>query len=231
MSNALTFNYGRVEELLGKPFDPVYAFLQQVPQLIVRAREIGARSAYSYRNVYVAGSIYGIDESEKTVWQETTGSVKRQGKEKVCFEKRALALASKTLIPRIIGMVILGASDRRQIESISGLATPTLHPCVVCRAETLAQHPAVSASTLAVTSGLQGDVNQVFSVGQLQRLYERAGRGDIDAALYESHSDFTDWEQRLARYGDAVQRLEGTAPSIDTRLGLAQLAMSGSLKI
>lgn len=229
MSSSLQkFNYAHMEALLGKPFDPVYAFMRLVPYMVESARTAATTDAHSYRGFHVAGSMYAINEIDKLAIQDSAGNLRRSVKEKVCAEKKLLGRATKAEATHIVGLVVLGTSNQEAIQQVSDLATPTLHFCSVCRVE-VPEHPAVRRSTLAVTSGLESDVNQTFNVGQIQDLYARADKGDIDDSLFRGQPDFTDWEQRLATYSLAIGRLQEAGPSLEIREVIAQMAMSRTL--
>jgi len=225
-------NYGNVERLTGKPIDPVLWFLQRVPYLVEQARSLGRQDAHSYRDFHVAGAIAAINPAERTYWEDAAGNLKRSNKSKVCAEKKLLGRALKHGFPHVIGLVVLSTTDRAEIKAVSDLETPTLHFCGVCRDE-VPQHQCVADRTLVVTSGLNEDVNQTFTVGQVASLYPQALHGDSAAAfeLTRSRPDFHDWDQRIATYQMLTNGPEAVNLALEERQRLAQLALSKTVSI
>jgi len=228
MANRL--DYGRIEALLNKPFDPVFTFLLHAPYMIEDARAEGRVDAHSYRGFQVAGGAYGINPAEKTAWEDSAGNLKRESKNKICTERKLYTRAAKQGVTTMIGLVVLGTTDRELIREVSGLPTPTLHLCSDCRHDVPAS-PIVSASMLIIHSGLDSDVNQTFTIGQEVDMYARAEKGDVDPALFRHQTDFTDWEQRLQTYMTLTGGAEALSIPLEERQRLAQLALNKEVSI
>jgi len=223
-------NYGHIESMLGKPFDPVFAFLQRAPYMIEEARTKGQADVHSYRNFSVAGSFYAINSSEKIAWVDSAGNLKRESKNKICTERKLEGRARKYGMTDTIGAVILGTGNREQIREVSGLPTPTLHLCSACRHD-LPASPLISPSSLIIHGCLDSDVNQAFAIGQEVNMYARAEKGVVDPKLFKAHDDLTDWDQRVQTYQALSGGAEATKLSLAERLRLAQLAINREVTI
>ena len=229
-STATELSYGKIEETLGRRFDPVLYFIQRIPYLVERARTMGRESAYSYRDFHVAGAIVAHSEAEKIIWEDVGGNLKRATKAKVCMERKLDGRAEKRGMLETIGYVVLGTTDKKAISEVSDLATPTLHWCTDCRHD-IPNTPRTTPNTIIFTSGLEDDVNQSFLTYQLTDMYRRAESGDIDRALMRSQPSLDDWEMRVATYQAMTSGWESAAIPLHERQRLAQLALSGTITI
>lgn len=223
-------NYGHIERLLGKPIDPVFWFMQRVPFLVEIARDEGKKDAYSYRDFHVAGAAIAINSDEKIFWSDVAGNLKRENKNKICVERKLEGRARRHAMTDLVGFIVLGTTDRQQIEAVSGLPTPTLHWCADCRHDIPAS-PIVSPNALVVTCGLDSDVNQTFLAHQVVDMYREAERGHVKPALLTAQPDFTDWEQRVATYQVLSGGEEAVNLPLEMRQRLAQLALNKEVTI
>jgi cytidine deaminase len=194
------------------------------------ARSVAEWEAYSYRNFHVGAAIYAVDPGSAAVGINAAGNLKLNiERQKVCAEKRALRRAVKAELTHAIGFVCVGTTDRDQIEAVSGLRSPTLHLCSDCRIETVGESPLVTDHTLMVTSGIESDITQVHTFGQMTEMYDFDRYTDL-AGVGQSNvvPNFNNWSARLRTY-DALM-YHAPDPTDQMRAHFAQIAITGALR-
>lgn len=206
-------------------FDPYRAFIEDVPDMVRRARDARKRSAYSYRDFLVGGAAFAWTIGTTETGVDVSGNTKStKRKEKVCSEPKLLQKAKKAGYNALIGLVVVGTTDVNEIIKVNNFASPTLHPCTSCQGDLL-NSPLVSESLIIVTAGSDSDIYQVHSLAELDN-------------MYSSHSVETDqrmcqegfgraWTKRLPMY-DALVLAEAAVPLEQqrSRAMLAKLAIA-----
>ncbi len=200
-------------------FDPFREFVASVPELVRKSRLANEDETYSYRGFKVGVTgLFWVPDTQDTVFL-SAGNLKKQGKPKFCAEQRLLIRARKAGFTQAIGLVITATTDRQKISEVTGLPTPTLHPCEECRS-VLSQDKMMTADTLLLTTGVESSYFQVHRFGELVTRYSE---GEIEALQHTNiSSGFSDWEHRLEVYDGLVRGI--TNPDI-SRSYLAQTAM------
>lgn len=205
-------------------FDPYRRFVQRVPELIDQARDTyyDEREAYSYRGFRVGLSGLVMTRGSHDTGTLTAGNLKKVAKPKLCAEQRFLARVRKAGYDQVVGFVLAATTDRTKITEVTGLATPTLHPCDECRAK-LSRSSLITDDTLVVSAGIDKDYYQVQRWGQLT---DRYGSEEEDALIYgDIGFGFEEWDKRVTYYDEFVRG----NPAIEARARLAQAALTISL--
>ena len=192
------YDYGQYEAV-SIAFDPHQRFVQLGYAMVLMARQALMTEAVSYRNFHVGASLLAVDEIGKRMGIYSAGNKKYNPKvEKYCAENSVIQQAQDDAMTRAIGLVVVGTSDGDRIKGVTGRATPTLHPCDVCRTVFI-DSPIVKSDMLVVTTGDTYDAHQVHSVDQLIGFYN----GSDTKADHHHYEDpgFESWEERQALYG------------------------------
>lgn len=204
-------------------FDPYHLFVGMVPYMVDQARSAASTEAYSYRDFLVGAAVFAAmpETGETTV--VAAGNLKtRPGKEKVCAEKKALKTVSKTGHTEVIGLVVVGTTDRELIEQVTRRATPTLHPCDDCLGG-FSEHAMMRDETLVVSAGIEEDIYEVHTHKELHA----AARNRKKAPPENLLSGMGNWSLRQSRYDFLVEQEQQSPPHLQrSRATLAQIAMS-----
>ena len=204
-------------------FDPYHHFIDSVPFLVESARSAARIDSHSYRGFLVGAAAFTLVAQSQEIGIFTSGNLKRgPHTAKVCAEKKALARAEKAGYAEAIGIVVAATSDTELIEEVTGVASPTLHPCGECR-RLFDKHPIMQDETLIVTVGLDSDEYQVHSHAQLRTLYER---NETELLMQPSGYGFGSWDMHVATY-EFLTHAETAVPEGERRspAKLAQLAL------
>lgn len=209
-------------ELYPERYDPSRAFLEVFPKMVRMARRAARNEAISYRNVHVgaAGKFYDSDTFAEAILSGANVKLNPSYR-KYCAEMDVIDQARELGYSNATGIVIAGPSNPRVVESISGTATPTLHPCVDCRAKITENKDIITDDTLIVTVSTEENVFQVHWANELSMLYEAAETREtmfLESALPLS---FEDWTGRVGLY-DTLR--SGNREGVSSQL-LAKIAL------
>lgn len=170
-------------------------FVHEVPELIRRARFI-RETAHNYRgfNVGVVAMAASVDGSIHAA-REGANIKKSSSAKKICGETIAVKQAKKDGLERIIGLVVVGEP---QMDDESGLVSPTLHCCGVCREWLETQ---ANDDTLILTALPDRDAFQLQTLAELINLHDRAVKGEdpLQPRLF-NHYRFKGWDRIVDRY-------------------------------
>ena len=188
------------EQEFGKNVDPHHIFMGLVPHMVDISRKAAKEEAYSYRGFHVGASLLAFLPRARETLLFSAGNTKYENQQKICAEKALLEqLDGYARVTgdsaEVIGLVVVGTSDKALIEGVTGLPTHTLHPCRDCRGM-LGDSPGVTEDMLIVTAGLQSDAHQTHTLGQLQAFYAH----DAAEAALHTNPDFDNWHTRQAYY-------------------------------
>lgn len=209
-----------------KEFDAHRAFLQEVPDMVRRAREARDEEAFSYRDFKVGAAIFAwaVGTSETAVMVGANTKAK-QHKEKVCAEPKLLQRAKNAGYSDAIGLVVVATGDVDLIKGVLGYQAPTLHPCTTCQAD-FRSHRLVSDDTIIVSVNAERDVFQAHSFRELSQMYAEKAV-EAEQRVYQEGFGRS-WSRRLATY-DALVSAEAVMPGESHReravLALAALAV------
>jgi cytidine deaminase len=160
------FNAGSHEHHLKDGFDPYHAFVGLMPRFIDLARDAARMRAISHRNFHVGAVAYAGDTTLSRVATLDGANVKRTKEDpKYCAEMSVIDQAQGLGFSKVLGLVVAGTSDPEKIKSVSGVATPTLHPCDACRKKMTASG-LFQESSLIVTVSTDEDAYEVHSYGE-----------------------------------------------------------------
>jgi len=208
-------------------FDPGHMLVSLVPYMIDQARFAARNDAHSYRDFRVgaAGFVFSPDSQETAIL--TAGNLKaKRHTSKVCAERKVLEQARKSGYQKAAGLVVAATTDTELIKEVTGVATPTLHPCGECQ-DFFEDHLLMADDTVIISTGLELDRYQVQTFGELKELY----RADDPAKLESQPCEFgyDNWEQRIAMY-DYLSIAERSLPEPERRpMGkLVQMALLAS---
>ena len=210
-----------------KRLDPYSIFLEKIPSMADDARYASEADGFSYRNFLVGAAIFAVDKSTHETITLASGNLKvKSTKEKVCAEKRVLNKAKKAGFDTAIGLVIAGVSDVELIKEVTGVPTPTLHPCHDCRG-LFDEHSMVNDDTLIISVGLEEDIYQVHNFREMYNLYADNSNEILDQPT--GHG-FNDWNQTVEMYNHLAWA-EDTVPHSGqrSRSQLAQMALMATM--
>lgn len=191
--------------MLGRGFDPWHTFVESVPMLVQRAREIRLDDdeTNSYRiKVGCMALSTSLDGSEMGMFAGgNTKITKAHGK--VCAETRAIRRARRAGAGNIIGLVIVGDL---QPDDGTGVFSPTLHCCEECRPNNLARF--CNDDTLVMTVLPDSDNFQLHTAAELIDIHDAAA-GGVEIAQQPLFHDpgLLKWDRNRVTYGSRlVQR-------------------------
>lgn len=228
------------------------ATIEAVPEAFQRCWDAVSRLPESYRGfcVVATGIVSNTDMTNPVHGFITTGNYKAKLRDeerdevdveaipKVCAEADLLIKAEELGITYIGAIVVAATTKRPRIVEVTGVNTPTLHPCGDCR-DTLKDNELAGSETAIFSTGLTPDVDfyQAQSLRSCVRRYERLKRGFEfrDAALHP-HLHPDEWAEKAAWYQRAVKKAHLTGNIYDgainkelERRKLAFIAMSEDL--
>jgi len=118
-----------------------------------------------------------------------------------CAEKRALEVVQKRGFNRVLAVAISGPAPH--VDEISGVESPTRHPCSKCRGM-LSESPLIAPDTLIATSNLTEDAYELHTAESILQLHETG-----------EPQDFPDYDRllpiywlQILRYNPAAERAE-----------------------
>jgi len=190
-------------------FDPYRAFIEDVPDMVRKARDARKYSAYSYRDFLVGGSVFAwtIGTTETAVF--SSGNTKTtKNKQKVCAEPKLLQHARKAGYSALIGLVVVGTTNRDEIKGVNKYDAPTLHPCVPCQTDLLG-NGLVSDDLIVITAGAEHDIYQVHSLGEILAMYRDENVEEVQRAHQEGFG--RKWQSRVQIY-DSLSLAEAIIP-------------------
>lgn len=207
-----------------REFDTGHLLVSLVPNMVEQARFAAETDAHSYRDFKVGAAVLAVNDVTHETAVITAGNLKSRHKAKVCAERKALQQARKIGYTQAASIVVAGTTDAELIREVTGVATPTLHPCGECQ-NMFDSHPLMRDDTLIITTGLEDDIYQVHNFVELKGLYSIADLSVLETQEGGLH-DFSNWEQRVALYGH-MRYLEQRFPVEERRSSskMAQLAL------
>lgn len=227
------------ERMLGKEVDPYHMFIGIVPHMVYHARRAADEEVYSYRGFHVGASLFAFLPQLRETLLFSAGNTKIENEQKVCAEKKILEQlegysTAHGTPAEVIGMVVVGTSDRDLIKGVTGRAAPTLHPCNECQ-EIMGDSRSVTNETLVVTAGIGSDVHQVHSYGDLRDFYDALRRGEpVSDAHAHDVPNFDQWHTRHVFYdymiGPYGQQIERRSPAEAARLAISAAFMGPPVK-
>lgn len=207
-------------------------FIESIPTLVDMARTAARLEAYSYRGFVVGAAAEVIDHENQRPKYYSAGNSKPRHKAKFCAEQRLLGQIRPKSSENITGIVVAGTTDRKLIEGVTEVATPTLHPCADCRHafDDLRHAHLVHDHMLVLTTGLTDEPNgDIFQVHTLKELVNYYAEDDYHA-LTEKVQSLDSVGERLTLY-DHLRVGESTLKSHKRRPSwkLAKMALTADL--
>lgn len=176
------FNFSHLVENDGF-FDPHTLIFDMGANLIEIARAIRGKYANSYRDFKVGAATISINESRHRAAAFVGANSKpTPSSEKFCAEKQAVGSARANKFMYTPAVFVVGSTDKKEIEAVTGLATPTLHPCTSCR-------NLLSESTVVIPVGADEDVYEAYTGKHLWELYD-----DIANVSSDNHQPINDYQ-------------------------------------
>ncbi len=146
-------------------FDPYSLIFEWGPTLIKTARAIRAKRAVSYRGFKVGAANIAINAVEmKAASFVGANYTPHQGAPKRCAEMQAWRHALRADYISPIGLFVAGSTDPKEVEGVTGLATPTLHLCKPCLGD-------IDESTVIVSLGYKEDKYESHTGKELWNFY------------------------------------------------------------
>ncbi len=173
--------------------------------LITLLDEVDRGDAYSYRDFLVAAGFMAFD------WEERSGlyirgNFKEEGQEKSCAEKNTEALMRKKGIRIAAGGIIQATSDIELIHAVTGVATPTLHPCPDLCQPIMRASPIFDMDMPLITIADDGARFQAFTLGDLLDAYEN---DDFETLKNRNIGGKINFYEAMVRYWRTVKDSEG----------------------
>lgn len=180
--------------------DADYLTVQSLCRVIDLSQQAIEQLGISYRGFKVGCAILALDELGHRSGIYFGGNfTPYQGAQWNCAEKRALSKIEERGFNKVLAIAVSGPPQT----DVSGVESPTLHPCHRCRAM-FAQSELIQPETLVATSTPDGSAHELFTQESLERLH----------ATHEPQS-FPDthrllpfyWDQAI-NYDQSEERLE-----------------------
>lgn len=215
------------ETVEGIMYDPLELFLVNAPHMIGISRQSAMEIAVSYRDLKVGASLIGgnADGSETTIIGGANYKPHRKSR-KYCAEMDILDRAEESGLEHVTGMVIAGPEDPKLIKEILGFEADTIHPCRECRNK-MSDSSLITSDTIVMNVGLEKDIAQVYTFGDLQILYDLEEEMGIDWQSPTVDLDLKNWHRRQFFYGEAVSHSDNHADPVS----LAKLALTSTIEI
>lgn len=190
---------------LGRTNDPYKVFVQLVPFLTDQIRafrhddasDVGNGHWHSYRGFSVLAGGLVVNQEENSSALIATGNLRRNGKSKVCAEKRMLGRLNDEPFTQLTGLVIAATTDPIEIEEVLGKAHKTLLPCVDCTDLLTNEARLVQDDMPIVTVGLEEDTFQTTTPAELHDFYTG---GEMLPIAYRPVGSLEHWEHRISLY-------------------------------
>jgi cytidine deaminase len=210
------------EMILPMPDDPYRHFLRNVPRYVSMARLKAQKDAFSYRKFHVGSTLYAVSDINGETTEKAAGNLKvSPNHQKVCAEKKVTRRAEKDGMTFAVGYIAVGTTDRKLIAEVTGHGTPTLHCCADCL-DLMSGHYLTQDHTLVVTAGLDKDIHQVHTLGQMKEMYQDGSATDFE--LNHAMNSFDDWTNRV-NYYDSLMLDQPRAGDV-TKAMFARIAMN-----
>lgn len=204
--------------------DPIHTFIGLIPEMIDQARTSAEQNAISHRDFHVGATAFFVDSAGQGFTYDSANYKIEPDSPKVCAEMDILFKLDQGYDEnKIVGFVIAGTSDVGEIEDVNGHKTDTLHPCADCIKALDASH-AVDDDTLFVTVGLDKDVVQVQTFGEMKLSYASLDPAKVPAQIFED----LDWFERQDIYYQMTQGLVHLEQSDPRRIVMARMALAGN---
>jgi cytidine deaminase len=204
------FNTGPYEHHLQNGFDPYHAFVGLMPRFVDLARSAAEERAVSYRDFHVGAVLYAGNEACSRVATLDGANQKiSPSHPKRCAEMDVIDQAEALGFSRVVGMVIAGTSDPEKIKGVMGVATPTLHPCDVCR-DRMVDCGLFDDGSLIVTISTEEDRYEVHTYDEMMQRWQspETARTETSTATF----DVTQWPWRQLAYGRNLDETPDSQP-------------------
>ncbi len=172
--------------------------------LLSQLDEVDRGDAHSYRNFLVAAGFLAFDWDGRSGLY-VKGNYKVEGKEKSCAEWNAEAALRKKGFHKAAGVIVQGTSDTGLIHAVTGIATPTLHPCPDKCQPMLKNSPVIPADMPIVTIADDGSRFQAFILSDLFNYYEQ---DNIDAVTNYNIGGRINFFKALIHYKRIMRQAE-----------------------
>jgi cytidine deaminase len=148
--------------------DADYLAVQSLCRITNLANQAVEQLGHSYRGFKVGAAVLALDEPGRRAGIYFGGNyTPYEGAEWNCAEKRAFEVVHKRGFNRILALAVSGPP---QID-VSGVESPTLHPCDKCR-EMMRESELTEPNTLVATANLDQTAHELFTVDSLIRRHE-----------------------------------------------------------
>lgn len=205
--------------------DPVHTFIGLIPEMIDQARSCAEQNAISHRDFHVGATAFFVDSSGQGFTDDSANYKLTADSPKICAEMDILFKLDQSYEEnKIVGFVIAGTSDTNEIEGVNGHKAHTLHPCIDCL-RALAASPAVDDGTLFVTVGIDKDIVQVQTFGEMKR--SRRPSDSVEEIPAQSFEEL-DWFERQDMYDQLIQGLGQIEENDPRRIVMARIALAGN---
>ena len=153
----------------GVQADVPYLVTQSLCRILNLSHQAVERLGESYRGFRVGAAVLALDSNLGRTGIYFGGNYTPfKGAEWNCAEKRAFEVVRAKGFTRVLGVAVSGPA---QPDSVSGIESPTLHPCHRCRG-LLATSDLVNEDTLVATTNLAEDEFELFTVKSLLALHD-----------------------------------------------------------
>ena len=210
----------RIEPFDFRKNDIFGTMISHVPVLVANARNAVSAPGYahSWRGFWVAASgiAYDTNPDEPRIGTYTSGNFKirldeeDRGEEDVedvpknCAEMDIAIRAGHDDQERIGLVVVAATTVTPRIEEVTGIATPTLWPCVSCN-EMMTESYLFDSRTIIMTIGSGNNIFQVQSAGDLRKRHQQIANGEspkpLETHRYSEHA----WDAKRAFYKEELR--------------------------
>jgi cytidine deaminase len=216
------FDSGPYSEILSDGYDPYHAFISLMPYMVDEARRSARDEAVSWRRFHVGAALFAAElAGARTAVLAGANSKPQPDSPKYCAEMNVLDQAAAHGLEHVIGIVVAGTNDSAQIEAVTGIATPTLHPCDACL-QKMAGSSLIEPETLIVTVALEEDVMQVHSYQEMALIYATEGTASMEYMTPSYPLDLENWPRRQFIY----DRLASASDNLLHPPAVARLALT-----
>ena len=152
----------------GSQIDVPYLVTQSLCRILDLSHQSVERLGESYRGFKVGTAVLALNNSGRTGIYFGGNYTPFKGSEWNCAEKRALEAVRAGGFSKVLAIAVSGSP---QPDAISGITSPTLHPCHRCRG-LLSSSDLVNEETLIATTDLAENEYELFSVKSLLAFHD-----------------------------------------------------------
>lgn len=216
------------EELMSSGYDAYHAAIELLPGMIYAARS-AANQAVSWREkpFRVGASMFVANYTNANTGMFSGANFKPfQDSPKYCAEMSVIDQAEEAGFEHAVTLVIAGTSNPQKIKEVTGIATPTLHPCSPCQ-QKMNKTSLIDSDTLIIPVSLEHDYYEIYTFNELKTQYEVDELEDTHLTAPHYPYDAKTWSLR-SDYYDELNKHSG---NLLHPPALAKMALTSQVRI